>query len=503
MNRSIIPLLLVFLLPSACRTADLDRPDAISPPPVESPAIDDASYARAAAAVAARAAELPLERRAKNVILFVGDGMGVSTVSAARILEGQMRGETGEENFLAFERFPFIALAKTWTTDSQVPDSAGTMSAMMTGVKTYSGAIAVSDDARDDPFDSGHALPTLLEIAENRGMATGIISTARVTHATPAATYAHIANRDWEVDSARSPEAAQAGVVDIARQLLQPAAGDGPEVVFGGGRSFFLPETEADPEYPETRGRRTDGIDLTAEWSRRPGSRYVWNQAQFDALGPGERVLGLFEPSHMQFEHDRPRDGAGEPSLGAMVAKALDLLSGDPDGFFLMVEGGRIDHAHHGGNAYRALTDTVEFARAVQTAIDRVDRTETLVLVTADHSHVFTIAGYPRRGNPIFGKVIDTGGNLAKDRDGLPYTTLGYQNGPGARAERPDLTEVDTTASSYLQEAAVPTRSETHSGEDVAVYAIGPGADLVRGVIEQNEIFHILLHAIEQGRPHR
>ena len=129
-------------------------------------------------------------------------------------------------------------------------------------------------------------------------------------------------------------------------------------------------------------------------------------------------LLGLFSVSHMAFEHDRGADPAGEPSLTAMTVMALEILSRNRKGFVLMVEGGRIDHAHHAGNAYRALVDTVEFARAVEAALARVDRRETLVLVTSDHGHVLTMSGYPVRGNPILGKVI------SRDEDGRPETTF-------------------------------------------------------------------------------
>ena len=179
-----------------------------------------------------------------------------------------------------------------------------------------------------------------------------------------------------------------------------------------------------------------------------------------------------------------------------------------------MVESGRIDHAHHAGNAYGALTEAIEFSNAVQIAIETTDPTETLILVTADHSHVFTIAGYPKRGNPILGKVIGIGKtepSLATDN--MPYTTLGYNNGRGFRnlgnetnsdasyddaaiAGRQNLTNIDTTTSGYHQETTIPRSSETHAGEDVSLHAKGPGAQLVQGVIEQNMVYHVINQAL-------
>lgn len=469
--------------------------------------------------------------RAKNVILFVGDGMGVSTVTAARILEGQRRGESGEENLLSFERLPYVALSKTYSVNQQTADSAPTMTAIITGVKTDDGIISVDQDVvhGDHTTVKGNELPTFLELAEQEGLSTGVVSTATVTHATPASCYAHSPDRNWECDANLSPAAKQAGFPDIARQLVEFPYGNGLEVALGGGRGKFLPRAVADPEDEGRTGERADGRNLVEEWARkRPRSVYAWNKSQFDAADPRttDRLLGLFERSHMEYEHDRPKDKGGEPSLTEMTSKAIDILSKNRKGYFLMVEGGRIDHAHHDGNAYRALTDTIELSNAVKAALARTDPRETLVIVTADHSHVFTMAGYPTRGNDILGKVIsnDERGNpargYARDRLGLPYTTLGYANGrgytgpskdqpegpkryPHAGAEtsgitggRPDLSAVNTSDPDYMQEATVPLIAESHGGEDVAIYAVGPGAHLFHGVQEQNVIFHVMMEAL-------
>jgi alkaline phosphatase len=220
----------------------------------------------------------------------------------------------------------------------------------------------------------------------------------------------------------------------------------------------------------------------------------------------------------MHYEADRKDDAAGEPSLAEMTEKAIKILQKNRKGYYLMVEAGRIDHAHHAGNAYRALTDTIALSDAVKIARETTKETDTLILVTADHSHVFTIAGYPSRGNPILGKTAVDGVDL-KDSLGLPYTTLSYANGPGwtgglQRKEfnpanestvpaaysgdklRPDLASVDTTNPNYMQEATIPMSAETHAGEDVSIYASGPGSYLVRGTLEQNVIYHVMADAL-------
>lgn len=472
-----------------------------------------------------------IKGHAKNVILFVGDGLGISTVTAARILEGQLRGESGEENALSFETLPYLALSKTYSVNQQTSDSAPTMTAMVTGIKTKDGLISVNQHVvrGDHTTVAGHTVPTILEQAEQHGLATGVVSTARLTHATPAATYAHTADRDWEADANLPEEARTAGFPDIAQQLIEFPHGDGLEVALGGGRSNFLPNTAEDPEDAGSTGNRLDGRDLTAEWvAGGPGSAYVWNKSQFDMIDPAAttRLLGLFERSHMEYEHDRPLDTGGEPSLSEMTGKAIDILAKNKKGFFLHVESGRIDHAHHAGNAYRALTDTIEFARAVTVAMEKTDRENTLLIVTADHSHVFTIAGYPKRGNPILGKVIGADEtDFSLDLLGLPYTTLSYANGPGytgasdsqpegpkfyphlpgtydgITSGRPDLTSVDTTDPAYLQEATVPLSSETHAGEDVAIYADGPQAHYFQRTVEQHVIYHVMARAFGFNRP--
>ena len=441
---------------------------------------------------------------AKNVIFFLGDGMGISTVTAARIYAGQTAGATGEEYSLAFEEFPHLALIKTYNTDAQVPDSAGTITALTTGEKTRIGVLGINGTvARDDCAAAlQNTLPTLAELAEQAGMGTGVVSTARITHATPAGAYAHSPNRNWE-SSATTPDDAQAlGCQDIASQLVAMPFGDGIDVILGGGRREFMPTEMSDPEYPNKQGARDDGRNLIDEWLAADSNRrYAWNGdtiAQWLAAPEplSGQLMGLFEPSHMQYEADRARDPGKEPSLRDMTALAVKQLSAKKEGYFLLVEAGRIDHAHHFSNAFRALGDTVALSEAVQWAVDNVDLSETLILVTADHSHTMTISGYPRRGNPILGTVEMEPGKPMLDATGKPYTTLSYANGPGYRKQRPDLSDVDTQARNFQQLGTVPMQAETHAGEDVAAFATGANATAVRGVMEQNRLFNVMYDAL-------
>lgn len=437
-------------------------------------------------AVRAAMARRPNTRRAKNVILFVGDGMGLSTVTASRIFEGQSRGVDGESNMLSFERLPYSALSKTYSTDTQVADSAATATALMTGVKTRNRLIGVGPATTPSDCVSAGANPvtTLAELARARGKAAGVVTTTRLTHATPASVYAHVAWREWESDADMSEAARALGCSDIARQLVEAPERARLNVAFGGGRARF--------QGPALQGRRADGRDLTTEWAAAPRSAYVADAAGLAALrrGRADHVLGLFDADHMPDAEVRP---ATVPSLAAMTTTAIDLLSADRDGFFLLVEGGKIDHHNHANHARGALTETVDFARAIEAALAKVDLRDTLVIVTADHSHGLVINGYAPRNAPILGTAGD------EDEGREPYTTLTYATGPGGPARGAPGASAgagDTTARGYRQLATVHLPSAAHSGEDVPIYAGGPWAHLLEGVVEESYVFHVMRHAL-------
>jgi alkaline phosphatase len=458
--------------------------------------------------LAMRLKEAPKPGRARNVILFVGDGMGISTITAARIFEKQRRtreagfAETGEENSLSFESMPHVALVKTYNTNAQVPDSAGTATALNTGIKTRIRVIGMRQDQGAEACGDPKQFPrTIAEIAKDRGMAVGVVTTTRITHATPAAVYAHVPNRNWEARDAAWPAIDRANKCsDIASQMVAFAPGGGLDVMLGGGRARFIAS--------EAGGARDDGRDLIGEWKNRfPAGHYVTDAgglAALDARATGP-VLGLFGDDHMSFNVDR--DPKEEPSLAEMATFAVRRLQAAGKGYYLMVEGGRIDHAHHATNPYRALDETVEFSRAVA-AVRRIAGPDTLILVTADHSHVFTIAGYPERGNDILGYIRQVPGGESRsgtspegwalDDHGEPMTTLGYQNGPfaGKVGEQVLSRQLPPNDKNYLAAKLHGLDSETHSGEDVALFATGPGSALAGGVLEQNTIFHIMAQAL-------
>ena len=445
------------------------------------------------------AAEAPAP---KNVLFFLGDGMGMTTMTAARIYK------VGEDGELTMDTLPETAFVKTYSRNSQVTDSAPSMAAYMTGVKMDNEVLAMSAETTaydlvslNDfvsgadstcPASNGKPVTTMLELAKAAGMGTGVVTTTRITHATPAATYAHLCHRDGENT--------------IAAQMVpggigyNAALGDGIDVVLGGGLRHFLPKGAG--------SSRTDARDLVAEMKAK-GYAYAATRSDFDKLPATGKVLGLFTSSHMSFDLDR--DGTKEPSLAEMTARSIDQLKGNARGFFLMVEGGRIDHALHETTARKALQDAAAFDDALKAAIDKMKAIDpelknTLIVVTADHDHTLVLNGYAART----GKTTDTNpgilglmrnyfdGSIATDSGGNPFTIIGFGNGENRPMLRTALTDAQVFDKNYHQEAAIPTAvgSETHGGADVFFGAIGRGADSFGGVIDNTAIFGLIRKAV-------
>ncbi|WP_461602913.1 alkaline phosphatase [Aeromonas rivipollensis] len=429
---------------------------------------------------------------AKNVILFIGDGMGPSVLTATRLFK------VGEEGNLEIMSLPRSARIKTFSHDAQTTDSAPSMAAYTTGVKMNNEVIAMSSDTKavapskdangnkginNCTGDNGTPVPTILELAKAAGKSVGAVTTTELTHATPAATYAHICHRDAAYAIAEQAVPGSAG--------FNAALGDGVDVLMGGGANHWTPYSASN------KGGRADGRDLTAELSAQ-GYQYVTTQSDLAKIESG-KVLGLFSAkSHLDYELDRVAKGAAntQPSLSEMTAKAIDLLSQNSQGYFLMVEGGRIDHALHATNAKRSLTDAVALDEAVKTALGKVDLTDTLIVVTADHDHTMTINGYSAKGNPVLDLVKNGDGSTQNDVDGKPFTTLVFGNGPNRADLRPTLTSNQVMGDDYLQETGVKLGSETHGGGDVMLFAGGAGSGRFKGTLDNTLVFGKLREAL-------
>ncbi len=454
----------------------------------------------------------------KNVIFFLGDGYGIVPMTATRIYA------TGENGELEIDKLPNTAFVKTYSLDAQVTDSAPSMAAYMTGVKTRNEVLGMNGDTvaysptKDDATGvsssvdkcpaSGNGAPstTLLELAIAQGRATGVVSTARLTHATPAATYAHVCHRNAEYEIARQAVPGGAG--------YNSKLGSGVNVLMGGISQYWRPYNAA-----SNKSGRPDGRNLVAELQTQ-GYSYASDRASFDAAPTtaGSKIIALFDfaqsEGHMSYELDR--DPAKEPSLAEMTTKSIDLLSKNQKGYFLIVEGGRIDHALHSTNAIRALSDAKAFDDAVKGAIAKVKATDpdlknTLIVVTADHDHTMVLNGYAAltgattASNPgILGLMRDYSKPTtpALDADGKPFTNLVFGNGEnriaGSRSAMTALTDADVSAKSYHQEAAIKTGvgGETHGGADVFLGATGLNADTFHGMIDNTQVFNLVRQAV-------
>ncbi|XP_062558481.1 membrane-bound alkaline phosphatase-like [Armigeres subalbatus] len=444
--------------------------------------------------------------KAKNVIFFIGDGMSPQTVAATRAYLGN------ENESLSFEKFPHLGQAKTYCVNRQVPDSACTGTSYLSGVKVNYGMLnVVASIARytcDYEKNNSTELDGLMKWAQDAGKATGIVTNTRITHATPAASYAKSATRGWEYDAAVvddgcDPEKS----IDIARQMVYNEVPKNFKVILGGGRRNFRPTDVRDEE--GSSGYRTDGRDLIDEWSTvhedMGTAAYVWNRTglvELD-LNNTDYLLGLFESNHMKYNLRVEEEDAAsvEPTLSEMVEAAIKILRKSENGYVLFVEGGLIDLAHHETRARLALDETAEYSKAVNLARELTDEGDTLIVVSSDHSHTMTYNGYTKRGQDVLG-IADI-----SERDGLPYTTLSYANGPGYTdtytdgnpAERIDITNIDYTQINQRYLATAPLSSEAHGGEDVTVYASGPFAHIFNGNYEQNTLPHLIAYAVSIG----
>lgn len=409
------------------------------------------------------AAQQPTPDRPTNVILFIPDGFGPASGTMARDF---LRYRDGVAS-LALDSV-LVGSVRTFASDSRITDSAAGATAYAAGTKTYNGAIAV--DTTQQP------VATLLEAAERRGMATGLVATSRITHATPASFSAHVVDRGMENE--------------IAAQQINKNI----EVILGGGRRHFLPATDD--------GRRDDGRDLTAE-AQQNGYQYVANRDALSGITEAP-VLGLFSASHMDYEIDR--DPAEQPSLAEMTQKALDLVDDDEDGYFLMVEASRIDHAGHANDAAAHLHDILAYNEAVAVALEKA-RTDgnTLFVSVSDHETGGMSLGIDGvyawdpaalgRVQASHGEILDAaqstvtveGESVPVIRPSVIQTQTGIDELTGdeiaqLRSNVDNFDALETTLSNLISRATrVGWATTGHTAIDVNLYAYGPGANRFTG----------------------
>ena len=309
----------------------------------------------------------------KNIILFIGDGMGSAHVEAARLYNGKA---------LSFESLPHRGRLSTHSANADVTDSAAAASALATGHKVFNGVVSMVVSTHNEPSE----LPTLLEYYKARGKSTGLVSSTNITGATPGAFGAHEFSRN--------------NYPQIAEDYLRRSR---PNVLLGGGET---------------------GITTSAATAA--GYTVVTDRAGLLAIDTetADRISGQFGDGALPYESD----GLGDlPHLSEMTVAALHILDNDPDGFFLMVEGAKIDHGAHENKIERTVLETVEFARAVQKALDWAEgRTDTVIIVTADHE-TGGLKVLADGGAGVFPKV--TWGTTGHTATSVPV----YARGPNTR----------------------------------------------------------------------
>ncbi|PLT27531.1 alkaline phosphatase [Peribacillus deserti] len=407
----------------------------------------------------------------KNVIFLIGDGMGVSYTSAYRYMKDNP--QTKEVEKTEFDKY-LVGQQKTYPEDphQNVTDSASAATAMSAGVKTYNAAIGVDND--------GSRVKTVLEAAKENGKSTGLVATSEITHATPSSYGAHDVNR----------KNMNAIADDYYDEMIK--GGHKIDVMLGGGLSNFVREDR----------------DLTKEF-KKDGYSYVTNKEEM-LKDTNSRTLGLFAPGGMPKMIDREDS---MPSLKDMTNTALKKLGKDKDGFFLMVEGSQIDWAGHDNDIVAAMSEMQDFENAYKAAIEFAKKDKhTLVIATADHStggySIGARGDYNWHGAPIAAakRTPDfMAEQIAKGAD-VEQTLKSYS---GLELKPEELESVKKAAESKKVldidnaiEGIYDTRSVTgwttggHTGEDVNVYAYGPGSDMFAGNIENTDqaknIFNIL-----------
>jgi alkaline phosphatase len=453
-------------------------------------------------------------RVAKNVILFIGDGLSVAHRTAARMLsKGLENGRYGGQ--LAMDDMAHMALVSTSGLESIVTDSANSMSAYTTGHKTCGSAMGVYCASNKSPF-AHPRVENLAELVRRRlGLAVGIVTTTEVVDATPGAMVAHTASRQSRNE--------------IAAMLFDA----NPEVLMGGGRAFFQPKAVAG-------SKRADEIDYITRFNER-GYRYATTSTEMTAAAQEpatRRLLGLFHPSHLDAVLDRRltkgRTVAAypdQPDLPDMVRSALAVLARQPAGFMLMVESGRIDHFSHALDWERAVFETILLDNAVQAAKEwAATRSDTLIVVVPDHAHPVSIIGTiddARPGTRLRDKTAVYDAKFPNypppDRDGYPASIdvsrrLAFVFGgvpdhcasgkPVASDDWP--TQAAPKADGYVANEKLCGPGATrllgnlpkqvsggvHAADDVILTANGPGSEQFRGHMENTRVFRAIAGAL-------
>jgi alkaline phosphatase len=404
-----------------------------------------------------------------SAVLFIGDGMGQAIITATRVARG------GSAGRLRLDAMPYTAIARTWSAGGPVTDSAAAVTAMACGRKTVNGVLG-EDATAVYGKSEGTRIESIALWAKKRGMRVGLVTTTRVTHATPAGFYAATSDRDRE------------------RAIARQAVAAPLDLLLGGGRQFFRPG----PPVSGDPGWSADDAEDLETAARARGWTLAATAADLRAITTLDRpVLGLFADSHLPYEAPGGQGASpGEapartaPTLEEMTIWAVRSLRRGGRPFFLMVEGGRIDHAEHANWARTAIDEMAAFDRSIGAAIDRLDPKTTLVLVTADHeTGGLALNGYPPEKEGIFGTTAGEEGEP-------PYPVLSFASGPGAGEPARDA----PYAGADPRPSGITLHSAAHTGVDVPLYAWGAGAAEAHGTVDNTAVYRLLRAHLEGRR---
>jgi len=393
-----------------------------------------------------------VETSPKNVIFIIADGMGPASFTATRIWA------KGSQGKLEMEKMPVSGYVKTYSASDFVTDSAASGTALASGVKTYNGAIGLTYPKVDPQGVSRH-LESIVDVMKKAGKSVGVLTTTRVTHATPAAFYAHVEDRDMEDE--------------IAAQVI----GSSLDLLMGGGRSHFLPN-----EFGSENAKRLDNRNVIAElkqtgWSYMPNKKELLNFKTKSTQGP---LLALFNDSHMNYESLREKSFVDtEPSLKEMAKFAVNFLGDNKKGFFLMIEAGRIDHASHDNNIKDMLRETLMLDECVGDLLASPLMKDTLIVITADHETAgLAISGYGGV-NEIKGDKLT---QVKEDEAGLISSYISWATGPNGSLNQKSLSKT------LLHPSAQYTSEANHTAIDVMVLSSGPGSSSFMGFMNNTDI---------------
>ncbi|XP_075167764.1 membrane-bound alkaline phosphatase-like [Haematobia irritans] len=390
---------------------------------------------------------------------------------------------------------------ETYCANAQVPDSACTSTAYLCGVKANIVTLGVSANVNFDnctqSMDKANHVSSIMDWAQKAGKSTGFITTTTLTHASPAGGYAHVANRFWECDAdiATWTEGINPSeCMDIGQQLITQNTGKNFNVIMGGGMGKFLPNTVRDAH--GEMGERADGKNLLSQWqSMHPKGVLAVDRSgllQVD-VQKVDHIMGIFASGLMDYH--AVANKSKQPSLEEMTEVALKLLSKNENGYVIFIEGGLIDFGNHLNIPGISTDETLEFEKAIQKARSMTNPNDTLIVVSSDHAHPLSIAGFPGRGNDILGL-----GETLGDANGVKYATLNYAVGPeqylDANGNRLDLTGMMGEENPLAYHPSyIHSQIGNHGGDDVGVYASGPYEHLFRGVLQQNTLPHLMAYA--------